>query len=96
MEKNKKMATERDARDCGDLQRFFRFYALLVTHFSLRLWLVRRRGGPSKKTLFLLLGRLLELFLLYFCFFFDLLLSWHRRSKIRKWRRSKMLRHRDL
>ena len=45
MEKNKKKARGWDARGRGELRNVFEFYALLATRFSLRLCLVRRRGG---------------------------------------------------
>ena len=45
MERNKKKAAGGDARGRGVLRKTFEFYALLATRFSLRLWLVRRRGG---------------------------------------------------
>ena len=45
MEKTKKKATGWDARGRGELRKYFQFYALLVTLFSLRLWLVRLREG---------------------------------------------------
>ena len=45
MEKNKKKATGCDARGRGEPRKCFEFYALLGTCFSLRLWLVRQRGG---------------------------------------------------
>ena len=41
MEKSKKKATGWDERGRGELRKFFKFYALLATLFSLRLWLVR-------------------------------------------------------
>ena len=43
MEKKKKKATGWDARGRGELRKYFEFYALLATHFSLRLWRVRLR-----------------------------------------------------
>ena len=56
MEKNKKKGTGLDARGCGELRKFFEFYALLATRFSLRLWLVgrreERRWGPTCVTVF--------------------------------------------
>ena len=45
MEKNKKKATEWDARGRGELQKYFEFYALLASRFSSRLWRVRLREG---------------------------------------------------
>ena len=45
MERNKKKPAGGDVRGRGELRKIFEFYALLATHFSLRLWLVRRRGG---------------------------------------------------
>ena len=42
MEKNKKKVAGRDERGRGEFRKIFEFYALLVTRFSLRLWLVRR------------------------------------------------------
>ena len=32
-------------RGRGVVRKFFEFYALLASHFFLRLWLVRQRGG---------------------------------------------------
>ena len=59
MEKNKKKVTGWDARGRGELRKFFEFYALLVTRFSLRLWLVRlqegRRYAPTTVTVLLTL-----------------------------------------
>ena len=45
MEKNKKKATGWDARGRGELRKYFEFYALLATRFSLRLWRARLREG---------------------------------------------------
>ena len=45
MERNKKKAAGGNVRGRGMLRKMFEFYALLATRFSLRLWLVRRRGG---------------------------------------------------
>ena len=45
MEKNKKKAAGGDVRGRGVLRKIFEFYVLLATQFSLRPWLVRRRGG---------------------------------------------------
>ena len=45
MEKNKKKVTGWDRKVCGELRKFFEFYPLLATRFSLRLWLFRLRGG---------------------------------------------------
>ena len=45
MERNRRKAAGGDVRGRGKLQKIFEFYALLVTPFSLRLWLVRRLGG---------------------------------------------------
>ena len=45
MERNKKKATGWDARGRCELRKYFEFYALLATRFSLRLWRVRLRGG---------------------------------------------------
>ena len=54
MEKNKKKATGWNARVRGELRKFSKFYALLVTRFSLRLWRVRLRGkrryAPTRVT----------------------------------------------
>ena len=33
------------AKGRGGLEKFFEFYALLATQFSLRLWLVKQREG---------------------------------------------------
>ena len=45
MERNKKKAAGGNLRGHGELWKSFEFYALLATSFSLRLWLVRKRGG---------------------------------------------------
>ena len=45
MEKNKKKSTGSDARGRGQLRKYFEFYALLASRFSLRLWRVRLREG---------------------------------------------------
>ena len=45
MEKKKKKAPGWDARGRVELQNVFEFYVLLAKRFSLRLWLVRLRGG---------------------------------------------------
>ena len=37
MERNKKKAAGGDVRGRGGLQKIFKYYALLATHFSLRL-----------------------------------------------------------
>ena len=54
MERNMKKATGWDARVRGELRKFFEFYALLATLFSLRLWLVTlrvgRRYAPTRVT----------------------------------------------
>ena len=42
MGRNKKKAAGGDVRSRGVLRKFFEFYALLATRFSLRLWLVRQ------------------------------------------------------
>ena len=60
MEKNKEKATGWNARGRGELQKYFEFYALLATRFSLRLWLVRLREGrcyaPTTVTVLTALG----------------------------------------
>ena len=45
MERKKKKAAGGDVRGGGELRKFFEFCPLLATRFSLRLWVVRRRGG---------------------------------------------------
>ena len=55
MEKNKKKATGWDAGGRGELRKYFEFYALLATCFSLRLWRVRLQEGrcyaPTRVTM---------------------------------------------
>ena len=45
MERKKKEATGREARGRGELRKYFEFYTLLATRFSLRLWRVRIPEG---------------------------------------------------